>query len=199
MTNDEIDQALANEISAYVNMRKEDKEEKYLKAKAEKNKQGVVTNGAINERLLLVVKKFSQDKKLIEAIEKSKKTKEQTSLEFQQKKYCSLISLMSDDAFNQELFDLKNEYSEFVIAKTNEHETVTWLNQWTNKAVDISFATHVGKLTHSGSKSSSILDASCRNAAKMKRNPAPPVPISSCIRTTLPRNREAFRASSLFG
>jgi CRISPR-associated protein Csy1 len=159
MTNDEIAQALANEISNYVKMRRDDKEEKYLKIKAEKNKQGVINNGAINERLLVVVKKLGRDKNRIEIVEKSKKTKDQTSLEFQQKKYSSLISIMGDDVFNQELSDLKKEYFDFVLANDQEHETVTWLNQWVNKATDISFATHVGKLTHSSSKSSSVLDA----------------------------------------
>lgn len=169
MTDDEIAQALANEINAYVGMRRDNKEDNFLKSKSEKNKQGKVTNGAINERMLTLVKELNKEKKLIKATEdikkiidetgKSKKTKEQTSLEFQQTKYNKLILLTGSDVSSQELFDLKAEYAEFVAVNNNEHETVNWLNEWTKKAGDISFATHVGKLTHSSSKSSSILDA----------------------------------------
>lgn len=159
MNNEEISQALANEIIAYVHARRDNKEEEFLKAKPKKNKQGVVTNGAIIERMLGVVKKLNQEKDTIKDIEKSKKTKEQSSLDCQQKKYKSLIALVDDDVADQQLIELKKEYQKFVITNSNEHEVVAWLNQWTSKACDISFATHVGKLTHSSSKSSSILDA----------------------------------------
>lgn len=158
MSNQEISQALADEISAYVSTRRDNKEEAFLKAKPKKNKQGVVTNGAIIERMLNVVKKFCREKDVINEIEKSKKAKGQASLEFQQNKYKSLIALVDDDVVDQQLFELKKEYQEFVITNSNEHEMVAWLNQWTSKASDISFATHVGKLTHSSSKSSSVLD-----------------------------------------
>ncbi|MBW6498817.1 MAG: type I-F CRISPR-associated protein Csy1 [Bacteroidales bacterium] len=160
MINEEISLALADEIIAYVKTRRDNKEEEFLKAKSKKNKQGVVTNGAIIERMLVVIKKISQEKDAIKDIEKSKKSKEQPSLEFQQNKYKSLIALVDDDVVDQQLLDLKKEYQEFVITNSNEHEAVAWLNRWTSKASDISFATHVGKLTHSSSKSSSILDTS---------------------------------------
>lgn len=158
MSNEEISKALADEIIAYVNTRRDNKEEEFLKAKSKKNKQGVVTSGAIIERMLVIVKKLSQEKDAIKDIEKSKKAKDQASLEFQKNKYKSLIDLVDDDVVDQQLFELKKEFQEFVITNSNEHETVAWLNQWTRKANDISFATHVGKLTHSSSKSSSILD-----------------------------------------
>lgn len=160
MINEEISHALADEIVAYVNTRRDKKEEEFLKAKSKKNKQGVVSNGAIIERILVVVKKISQNNDAIKAIEKSKKPKELSSLEFQQNKYKSLIALVDDDVVDQQLLDLKREYQEFVITNSKEHEAVAWLNRWTSKASDISFATHVGKLTHSSSKSSSILDTS---------------------------------------
>lgn len=159
MNNEEISQALADEIVAYVDARRKKKEEAFLKSKPKKNKQGVVTNGAIIERMLVIVKKVNQDKDAIKIIEKSKKAKEQASLDFLQNKYKSLLALVGDDIIDQALFGLKEEYQEFVIKNSNEHQTVVWLNQWVNKASDISFATHVGKLTHSSSKSSSILDA----------------------------------------
>lgn len=158
MSNEEISQALADAIITYVNERRDNKEEMFLKAKPKKDKQGVVTNGAIIERMLTVVKKIIQEQDVIKHIEKSKKTKGQTSLDFQKSKYNSLIALMGNDVVDQQLLELKEEYQEFVITNSNEHETVAWLNQWANKASDISFATHVGKLTHSSSKSSSILD-----------------------------------------
>lgn len=56
------------------------------------------------------------------------------------------------------MINLKQELFEFVIKNSKDHEPVEWLNNWAQKAKDISFATHVGKLTHSSSKSSSIFD-----------------------------------------
>jgi len=155
MRNEDVSQALAEEIIAYVNRRRDEKEEKYLKDKPKKNK---LTNGAIIERLLVIVKKISKEKDNIKEIEKSKKTKGETSLNFQKRRYESLIALVDDDVSEQQLLDLKQEYQAFVFSNNEKHKTVTWLNQWTSKASDISFATHVGKLTHSSSKSSSILD-----------------------------------------
>ncbi len=160
MSNDEILQKLAGEIIVYINTRRDNKEEEFLKAKTKKNKQGVVTNGAIIERLLTIIKQLSQENDVIKSIEKSKKASGQNSLELQQEKYNKLISLAHKDVIDHQLIDLKKEYQEFVFDNSRKHETVTWLNQWCSKATDISFATHVGKLTHSSSKSSSIFDRS---------------------------------------
>ncbi len=159
MNDEEISQALADEIIAYVNTRRNKKEEEYLKAKPKKNKQGVVTNGAIVERLLVILRKLSKEKEVIKDIEKSKKRQDQTALDFLKEKYKRLVALVSDEIVDQQLFDLQREYQEFVIENSKEHEPVAWLNNWSRKACDISFATHVGKLTHSSSKGSSILDA----------------------------------------
>lgn len=79
-------------------------------------------------------------------------------MDFQKNRYKSLIDLLGD-VKEQQILDLMREYQEFVNNNSKEHEIVTWLNQWVNKASDINFATHVGKLTHSSSKSSSIIDA----------------------------------------
>lgn len=160
MINDDLSSALASEILAYLSARQDKKEEDFLKSKPAKNKKGEITNGAINERLLLIVKKISQEKDAIKEIEKAKKSKEQTSLDFQQVKFNSLISLVSDNVIDEQLSEVKKLYKEFVTSNANEYGVVEWLNSWVGKAKDISFATHVGKLTHSSSKSSSILDTS---------------------------------------
>jgi CRISPR-associated protein Csy1 len=158
MINEEITEQLSKKIIGYIYSRRDKKEEEFLKAKAKKNKQGEITNGAINIQLLNIVKKLSDDTKTITIIEKAKKTREQTALAFQQDKYKQLMALIADDVIDGRLHTIKTKYQDFVLANNNEHAPVTWLNQWVVKAKDISFATHVGKLTHSSSKSSSILD-----------------------------------------
>ncbi|MBK8187559.1 MAG: type I-F CRISPR-associated protein Csy1 [Cellvibrio sp.] len=158
MINEEISQVLSEKIVEYLHNRRDDKEESFLKSKAKKNKQGKVTNGAIIERVITCLKKISSEKAHLSDIERLKKPKDQTSLEFQREKLKKLLSSV-DDVTDQELMDLRSEYKAFVIENTKEHEPVNWLNQWAPKAIDISFATHVGKLTHSSSKSSSILDS----------------------------------------
>lgn len=160
MINDDLSRELASEITEYINTRKDKKEEEFLKSKPKKNKKGEITNGAINERLLALVKKYSQDKNKIADLVKSKKEKEQTSLNFHQVKYQQLVNLIPEDVIDEQLTQLKKQYHEFITTNNNEHNTVVWLNNWVMKAKDISFATHVGKLTHSSSKSSSILDVS---------------------------------------
>ena len=160
MINDDLSSALASEILAYLSARRDKKEEDFLKSKPAKNKKGEITNGAINERLLIIVKKISQEKDVIKDIEKAKKTREQSSLDFHKMKYKNLISLVPDNVIDEQLFEVKKLYQEFVSSNANEYGVVEWLNNWVGKAKDISFATHVGKLTHSSSKSSSILDTS---------------------------------------
>ncbi len=158
IANEEVTQLLADEITLYICGRRDKKEDEFLKSKPKKNKKGEITNGAINTRLLSIVKTLSLNKEEISKIEKSKKIKEQTSLHFQRDKYNRLLSLIGEEVVDTRLLDLKNEYQEFSLFNTKEHNAVTWLTQWAPKAKDISFATHVGKLTHSSSKSSSILD-----------------------------------------
>lgn len=158
MINEEIAWLLADKIIAYICGRRDKKEEEFLKSKPKKNKRGEITNGAINVRLLSIVKTLSQNKEEISNIDKSKKAKEQAPLDFQRVKYNCLLSLIDEKVINSELLDLKSEHQEFLLNNAKEHNVVTWLTQWAVKAKDISFATHVGKLTHSSSKSSSILD-----------------------------------------
>lgn len=159
MINEEISQVLSEKIVEYLHNRRDDKEESFLKSKAKKNKQGKVTNGAIIERVIACLKKLGSEEVQLYDIERLKKSKDQTSLYFQKEKLEKLLELVGDDVTDQELMDLRSEYKTFVIKNTKEHEPINWLNEWSPKAVDISFATHVGKLTHSSSKSSSILDA----------------------------------------
>ncbi|GBU09490.1 type I-F CRISPR-associated protein Csy1 [Gammaproteobacteria bacterium] len=165
MINDEISQRLANEVVAFIDGRRDDKEEKFLKE--------------IIKPLLVMVKTHSQEAEIIKTIEKSKKAKTQTSLDFLQVKYQNLISLITDidtdinldvdvnvdvDEDFLKLKKLKESYQQFIIDNNNEHQPVTWLDQYAIKAKDISFATHVAKLTHSSSKSSSILDVSVKES-----------------------------------
>lgn len=158
MISNEAAQLLADGIAAYIYGRRDKKEDDFLKSKAKKNKQGEITNGAINARLLVYIKKHIENEEKVFNIEKSKKTKKQTSLDFQRDKYNCLLLLIDEELIDIEFLDLKSEYQEFLMNNEKEHDVVTWLTQWAVKAKDISFATHVGKLTHSSSKSSSVLD-----------------------------------------
>jgi len=159
MDDKEILRALGDEIITYVNTRRDKKEEAFLKASSKTNKSGVVTNGAIIERMLIIVRRLYKKEDNIENIKRSRKAREQAALEYQQNKYKSLIDLVDGDS-DEELLKLKNEYQEFVRDNSNEHQTKVWLDAWAKRASDISFATHVAKLTHSSSKGSSILDNS---------------------------------------
>ena len=158
MINEELAKALAHEIKAYLSGRRDKKQELYFKDKPKKNKQGVVTNGAINARLAVIVGQYTADNDSYADILKSKKDKEQTPLAFQQEKYQKLLSLMPGDVVDADLLDLKSECHRLMQGIEAEHDPVTWLTEYSPKAKDISFATHVGKLTHSSSKSSSVLD-----------------------------------------
>lgn len=161
-TEKSIVEAIADKIIEYLNARRDGKEESFLKSKPNKNKQGKVTNGAIIERFIAELEKHfpsSDAKKLLDPIKKSKKLTEQTSLSFQQQKLDKLLRLADDAVVDTAFAEIKNEYHEFINKNFNEHQPFNWLNQWSQKASDISFATHVGKLTHSSSKSSSIFDS----------------------------------------
>lgn len=160
MIDESISQALSDEVIKYINNRRDVKEESFLKDKPKKNKLGVITNGGINARLLIIVKTLGNNNDQISKIEKAKKTKEQTGLEYQKSRYEQLLSLVSENFIDNKLVDIKNEYHDFLANNRKFFEPVTWLTLYAIKAKDISFATHVGKLTHSSSKSSSILDVS---------------------------------------
>lgn len=158
MSNDQTTQVLADKIVAYINGRRDSKLESFLKDAPKKNKQGEITNGAINTRLLAIVKKHHLDKERISSIEKSKKTKEHTPLASQMHSYQQLLALTENQPIDAELLNLKSTFQAFTQSNAAEHQAAIWLTQWAAKAEDISFATHVSKLTHSSSKGTSVLD-----------------------------------------
>nr|WP_320136060.1 type I-F CRISPR-associated protein Csy1 [uncultured Amphritea sp.] len=158
MVSTQISQALAKGIELYIAKRRDAKEEDYLKSKPQ-TKKGIVSKG-INLRLINIAKRLCVDTDAIKAIDKSKKTKEQTALGFQKEKYQALLSLIGEDIIDGEFLDLKDEYACFVRVLSEKYLPAVWLDEMAEKAKDISFATHVAKLTHSSSKGSSILDAS---------------------------------------
>lgn len=66
---------LADLILAYIASRRDKKEESFYKDKPKKNKQGQVTNGALNIRLAIIINRLYPEKKeAVKSIEKSKKT-----------------------------------------------------------------------------------------------------------------------------
>lgn len=150
---------LTEKILSFLQDRRNAKEETFLKSKAKKNKQGQITNGAINERLVLLLKKDQIDKDKILEIEKSKKQKDQSTINFQREKFSKLSEIASDLDDKNDYLDLVAEYQDFKESNNHEHKPDIWLTNWCIKAKDISFASHVGKLTHSSSKSTSILDS----------------------------------------
>ncbi len=151
-------QTLADSIKSYIAARRDKKEEDFLKSKPEK-KNGVVSKG-INSRLIAIATRLSTDKSVLLMIGKLRKTQEQTQLEFQQYKYKALLNLIGEESTDIEFLEVKKEYTNYLSENNFQHEPVYWLNQWANKAKDISFASHVAKLTHSSSKGSNVLDTS---------------------------------------
>ncbi|WP_417598473.1 type I-F CRISPR-associated protein Csy1 [Oceanospirillum sp.] len=178
MVSSQTSQALAKGIAIYLAKRRDAKEENYLKSKPQ-TKKGVVSKG-INTRLLSIAKRLSGNSDAVKTVEKTKKTKEQTALAFQQKKYQTLLDLIGEDVVDNELHDLKSEYIGFVAELNEQHIPAVWLDEWVEKANDISFATHVAKLTHSSSKGSSVLDASkCQDNRYLTTNSL----VNPCIDT----------------
>ena len=153
-----IDKALADSIRTFIRSRRDKKEIAFYKDKPKQNK---ITNGAVIARLTAIVKRLTDDPEVlaqVTGIEKSKKNKEQHDLEFQQQKYQQFLALLPENTIDEELSALKQELHQFALDAEKEFTVTEWLNEWTPKAKDISFATHVAKLTHSSSKGSSILD-----------------------------------------
>ncbi|MES9906060.1 MAG: type I-F CRISPR-associated protein Csy1 [Sedimenticola sp.] len=155
MTNNNVVKLMANEICRYISERRDKKELALLK---EKPKKGA---GGINPRLeQLAENELGQSNEPLKTIKKAKKEKGRTALEFQQAKYQQLLLLFDDLKLDNHLIDIVQEYQEALQVLKQKHESRTWLNNWSDKAKDISFATHVAKLTHSSSKSTSVYDKS---------------------------------------
>ncbi|KZN69554.1 hypothetical protein N478_10420 [Pseudoalteromonas luteoviolacea S4060-1] len=158
MISKQTSQALAKGIEVYLATRRDKKHEDYLKSKPQK-KKNVISKG-INIRLAGIVKRLTDKNEAVKLVEKTKKAKDQTALVFQQQKYRNLLELLDADVVDSELSELRAEYLQFVSELEAQHKPANWLDEWAIKAKDISFATHVAKLTHSSSKGSSILDSS---------------------------------------
>ncbi|QFU04426.1 CRISPR-associated protein Csy1 [Pseudoalteromonas sp. THAF3] len=158
MISKQTSQALAKGIEVYLAMRRDKKHEDYLKSKPQK-KKNVISKG-VNIRLAAIVKRLTDKNEAVKLVEKAKKAKNQTALMFQQQKYHNLLELLDADVVDSELSELRAEYLQFISELEAQHKPANWLDEWAIKAKDISFATHVAKLTHSSSKGSSILDTS---------------------------------------
>jgi len=154
MTSDNEVHLMANAIRQYISERC-DKKEVTLLSKDENKKKKY----SINTKLVQIAESiFAQSNEQLQSIKKAKKIRNQTALEFQQDKHQQLLSLLNDFRFDERLIDIIREYREKLQILKQEHEPCTWLNYWSGKAEDISFATHVAKLTHSSSKSISVYD-----------------------------------------
>ena len=156
--------ALADLIVGYINERRNDKEGRFYKD-APKNKKGIEIGG-INSRLSKIVSRLIDDQAAVDAINKAKQPKEQAPLSFQQDRFQKLLNLLPEETIDDELSVLQAEHHQFSLSLEQEFDPITWLTNWTPKAKDISFATHVAKLTHSSSKSSSILDATTETSPR---------------------------------
>jgi len=153
MNSNDVAELMAKEICRYIVERRDKKELALLKDKPKKEK------GGINIRLIVLAENsLGKSNEPLEILKKAKKDKKQTALEFQQSNYQKLLSLLDGFIIDNRVVDITNEYKEKLLIINQDHKPVEWLNQWTLKAHDISFATHVAKLTHSSSKSSSVYD-----------------------------------------
>ena len=166
MKNNEESKLMAKEICHYISDRRDKKEISLLKDKPKKEK------GGINTRLLAIAKKvLEKSNNSLKILESSKRDKNQTVLEFQKEKYKKLLVLLDEQKLSNQVIDITNEYKKGLLVINQEHQPNIWLNQWADKARDISFATHVGKLTHSSSKSSSVFDKTIsKNSAYLTTN-----------------------------
>lgn len=128
-------------IEEFFNKKQEDAEEKSLK-------------NIIKE----IEKKYKEnnffDNEDYKKVFSSKKQKDEKSIDFQRNKFQDICSLNSIVDIEQ----AKEKYSSEITKITNKFNPKTWFDQNSKKAINISFATHISKLTHSSSKSSSIID-----------------------------------------
>jgi len=165
MNNELIHKELASGIIQYIENRRDEKLEKFLSEKPKKNKKEDITNGAINFRTFDFLSKYLKENNRRDSldylvkIEKLTKSKETSKLEFQLDKFKQYWKLLGEE-LPEEALSLKSELDNFINENNETHVPVNWLNEWTSKAKDISFATHVAKLTHSSSKGSSVFDSS---------------------------------------
>ena len=139
-------------IKTFILDRKLKKEEMLLKTKLAKDK-----DGGLNK---ILSKKIKSSGKCpdgnLKAVEDRKKSKEQTSLEFQFQKYSELVILAEVNFIDiSEFIETYNQQKQKVV-KT--HQYSVWLDDNCQNAEYISVATHVSKLTHSSNKASCFFD-----------------------------------------
>ncbi len=146
-------QELAKNIRIFIGARRDGKEVSLLKAKP--NKKG---KGGINTKLIVIAENVAKGdntiKEKLSDIKKEKKSREISSLAFEQAKYNKLLDLTAGMA--QSVID---EYQESLEKINNEHDIAIWLSWAADKAEGRSLATHIIKLTNSSiSKASNIYD-----------------------------------------
>ena len=153
MNSNDESKLMTQEIRRYISERRDKKVLALLKEKPNKGK------GGINIRLIKVSESIlGKSHEPLKILVSKKKDKAQSALEFQQGRYQELLILLDDHQIDHRVLDITQEYQETLQKIGQEHIPTTWLNKWAAKASDISFATHVAKLTHSSNKGSSIFD-----------------------------------------
>ena len=90
---------------------------------------------------------------------KNKKKKDESPLKFQRNKACQVWRLRSAYPDVIEYEKLRKEYFEEIRKLVNKYNPKNWLSKNCNYALNVSFATHVAKLTHSKIDSPSIFDS----------------------------------------
>ena len=174
MDNHSESKLMANEICRYIDERRNEKE---LALLIKKDK------GEINKRLEVIADNLlgaSNDQLM--AIKKEKKNSVQTALEFQHYKYQTLMSILDNFSNDNHVVEITDEYKNSLLEINKEHKPNVWLNKYSEKAKDVSFATHVAKLTHSSSKGSSILDnTKYRNNSYLSTNTLKQVIVDAAI------------------
>jgi len=154
MTNNNEAKLMAKEICRFISERCDKKELSLLKDKPDKKGKGGINN-RLQKLAEILVGKSNEE---LTKVTKLKKKKEQTPLEFQHAQFQQFLLLLNDFKLDNSLLDIIQEYQDTLQTLNQEYEPTAWLNDFSGKAKDISFATHVAKLTHSSSKSTCIYD-----------------------------------------
>ena len=88
---------------------------------------------------------------------KNKKNNDETPLEFQQRRACDILHLVTKPE-KLEVFSEKKKYLKKKKELSDKYNPEKWLSLNCNNASSVSFATHVAKLTHSKIDSPSLFD-----------------------------------------
>ncbi len=149
------DQALSAAIVDFLNERADKKEETLLKGD-KKNPGFLIQLQSLIETNLDSL--TEEDKESFKNIKKAKKTKEQSTVQFQREQYQRLVELADKAAIPER----DANYRKWDVARAENQEKhcpSVWLTEHCKNAHGVSFATHVAKLTHSSiSKATNIYD-----------------------------------------